>query len=107
LKHSNYITVSVKRLKIKALIDTGAGTTCISKRIVDKINLPIEPFKPGELCNLFAANATKLDALGTVNVDYNLNGLIIPFVTVVIANLNDSCILGSDFLNATSANIDF
>jgi len=54
--------------------------------IVDKIKLPIEPVKPGQLCNLFAANGTKLNALGTVNIDYNLNGLIIPFETVVLEN---------------------
>jgi len=89
------------------LVDTGSGTTCISKRIVDKIKLPIKPQNPGELCNLFTANGTKLNALGTVDVDFNLNGLVFPYVAIVIDNLSDQCILGTNFLTATSAKIDF
>ena len=48
-----------------------------------------------------------MNALGTVDIDFNLNGLLIPHVAIVIANLNDQCILGTDFLTATSAKIDF
>ena len=57
--------------------------------------------------NLFAANGSKLNAIGTIDVDFNLNGLIIPFNAIVTENISDSCILGSDFLNATCAKIDF
>ena len=61
--------------KTKALIDTGSGSTCISKHFVDKIKATIEPLTPGELCNLSAANGSRLKAIGTVDVDFNLNGL--------------------------------
>ena len=70
----------------------------MSKRIIDKCNLHVEPFKPGRLCNFTTANGGKLNAIGTVTIDYNLNGLIIPFETVVLDNLSESCIFGSDFL---------
>ena len=74
---------------------------------MDKLKLAIDPIKPGELSSLFAANGSRLKALGTVDVDFNLDGLIVPFVAIIIDNLTDACILGTDFLNMTSARIDF
>jgi len=88
-------------------VDTGAGITCVSKRIFGKCNLHIEPLKPGRLCHFTTANGGKLNAIGTVSIDFNLNGLIIPFDAVVLDNLSESCIFGSDFLDATSARMDF
>jgi len=107
LKDSSHISVFINHRKVKALVDTGAGRTCVSKRIIDKCNLHVEPFKPGQLCNFTTANGGMLNAIGTVTIDYNLNGLIVPFETIVLDNLSESCIFGSDFLDATSARMDF
>ena len=63
--------------------------------------------KPGKLSNLFAANGSRLKAIGTVDVDFNLNGLLVPFVTIVIENITDAVIIGTNFLNMTSAKLDF
>ena len=107
MKNSNYITISIMGRKTKALIDTGSGSTCISKQFVDKIKAKIEPLKPGELSNLFAANGSRLKAIGTVDVDFDLNGLLVPFVAIVIENITDAVIIGTNFLNMTSAKLDF
>jgi hypothetical protein len=45
--------------------------------------------------------------LGIAKLDFNLNGLIIPFDAVILSNLHESCIIGSNFLNATSARLDY
>jgi len=107
LKDSSYISISINHQKVRALVDTGAGTTCISKRMVDKLNLKTETLKTGKINQYFTASGTNLNAIGIAKIDFNLNGLIIPFDAVVLLNLSESCIIGVDFLNATSAKLDY
>jgi len=105
LNDSSYIWISINQKKIRALIDTGAGITCISRKLSDKLNLTFESLKPGIIKNFYIASGSSLNAVGIAKIDYNLNGLIIPFDTVVLDNLTEACIIGSNFLNATSARI--
>ena len=107
LKDSSYIWISINHQKVRALVDTGAGVTCISKKMADKLKLKIEPVKPGRIKNFSTASGTSLNAVGIAQIDFNLNGLIIPFDAFVLLNLNESLILGVDFLTATSAKLDF
>jgi len=107
LKDSSYIWISINQKKVRALIDTGAGITCISKKMADKLNLKLKSFQPGKIKSFYSASGSSLNAVGIAKINYNLNGLIISFDTVVLDNLTGACIIGSDFLNATSARIDF
>lgn len=99
--------MSIKSQKIRALVDTGSHVTCLSSRIVSKIGLTIDSLKTGDAVAYSAANGSKLNVLGTVEVDLVLNGLHVPFTATVIDNLSESCIIGSDFLRYTSAKIDY
>lgn len=71
------------------------------------MNLKVEKFKPGRIINFYNASGGSLEAVGIAKIEYNLNGLIIPFDTVVLSNLGEACIIGNNFLDATSARIDY
>ena len=107
LKDSSYIWILINQKRVRALVDTGAAVNCISAKIANKLNLKVEQFKPGKIRNFYNASGGSLEAVGIAKIEYNLNGLIIPFDTVVLSNLSEACIIGNNFLDATSARIDY
>ena len=107
ISDSNRIYVYLKGRKIRALLDTGSCATCISSDLVKTLKISIESLQPGSINSYFTANNTPLNVLGTAELDINLQGLIIPFTAVVMDNLSDRLIIGSNFLESTNAVIDY
>ena len=88
------------------MIDTGCGTSIVSKHLVHKFGLKIEKLKQGQNLILFAANGTQIHVLGSVTISIKLGGLDVPFDFLVVNDLNQNIILGVDFLESTRAQIN-
>ena len=101
-----YTTVSIGDKDIKALVDSGAAKTCMSKSLADILGLEID--SPSE--SVFTlGNGTKQPGLGLIyDVPIGINGnLIIPCTIEVLPTCPSRLILGNNWLNRAKANIDF
>lgn len=103
----NVIYVYIAKLRILALVDTGAYCTILSDKILTKLGLPIAKLGEEEFQQLRLADGKPVDLLGKADVTIKINGLAIPFQCRVLPNMAYDLILGLDFLEATRAKIDF
>jgi len=89
-----------------ALADTGSPVTLISSKIIPK-NL-LQNLTHTNL-SLVGANGTKLDILGNlkVNISFPNEATVINTNLVVVQNLCETILIGSDFLTANSCIINF
>jgi len=96
--------VQINRFQTTALLDSGAGCSCLSLRFALKINAKIKQTEHTE--KLTAADGRKLEVCGCVEVTVNLNGLQVPHTFFVISGLNSNVIFGCDFMKVTSCRLD-
>jgi O-acetyl-ADP-ribose deacetylase (regulator of RNase III) len=84
--------------------------TVISRKLCDRVTgkggYPRRGKRDPHASHLIAANKTSLKRYGNVEVDFRINGLVIPFSVAVVDQLNHDCIIGVDFLRKTMAKID-
>ena len=92
---------------VLALIDTGATRTVGSEQWRRQIEADLIQLEPEEQRFLFAADGRKVEILGKIQCDFNINGLIVPFTALIVGNLTQKLIIGQDLLRFTKANIDY
>ncbi|KAG0817456.1 hypothetical protein G6F19_012791 [Rhizopus arrhizus] len=101
-----YSTVSIGDKNIKALVDSGASKTCMSKALADALELEIDSASE----NIFTlGNGTKQPALGLIyDVPIEVKeDMVIPCTIEVLPSCPSHLILGSNWLNRAKAKIDF
>jgi hypothetical protein len=101
------VVVKIYHRLTKALIDSGAGVSLISKHLADKLRVQIQNARQESLGNLLVANSSKLHVSGITDIQLNLKGLIIPQTFYVVENLGQNLILGSDFLRTNRVVLNF
>ena len=81
---------------VRALADTGAGRTIISKDIVKRSNLPIFKAK----INLTAANDSPMTCSGQTPIAITYRDIAIKTIAIVSSDLQEEVIIGFDDLKA-------
>jgi len=99
--------VHVNRHVCRALIDTGSYHTLISKRFAERNKLCISPITCDNPANLFAANGSVLNVVGSTELPLRIQGLSFPIHALVIDSLSDDILLGTTFTNAYSVVLDY
>ena len=97
--------VKIRSNPIKAIIDTGAAVSIMTRSLMKKLNLKIE-----EASNIIVmiANRKRERALGLIrDVPIVVQGILIPITLQIIESTNDTLLLGTDWCRMTKANIDF
>lgn len=56
---------------------------------------------------LFAADGRRVEIIGKIQCDFNINGLVVPYTALIVPNLTQKLIIGQDMLKHTKANIDY
>jgi hypothetical protein len=102
--NENFLALQVNFKSVLGLIDTGAITSCISEQFARFLRLKPVPCK--EKIKLISANSSPICSLGTVDIEFSIQGLVIPFTVHVLKSLSHKLILGQDFLQSSNAVIN-
>ena len=70
----NYITVKLGRISIDALVDTGAAHSLLSESVARILKLKIQPLQEHDYSVLTAANGSKVELIGTVDLRLYIKG---------------------------------
>jgi len=98
-----YITINLSRSSFKALLDSGASSSCISNEAAISLSLPIKPSQTV----LKAANQSDMVNLGSVSTTFFVLDIPIFHSFEVVQGISFSFILGHDFFLKYSARIFF
>ncbi|KIV98353.1 uncharacterized protein PV09_09806 [Verruconis gallopava] len=98
------IRAGSSRQEVKALIDTGASTNCMSEEFAHENGLVLNQISPGMLTlqDMRAANQGKMHCVGWVATRLHLVGSEIsydPVIFAVFRNLSLGIILGNDWIS--------
>ena len=97
LHEQNRIFIKVNHVPVKALLDSGAKRTLISKKFASFCKLKIG--KPHHNLNkMYTANGQEMAIVGTALADIVVNELKMPVVFQVLENLTFDVIIGIDTL---------
>jgi predicted aspartyl protease len=89
---------------VYGLIDTGAVATCMSESFAKYLKLRLSPSP--DAFKLVSANRSPITAIGVVQADLSIQGLVVPCTFHVLKSLSHNVILGKDFLKSSGAIID-
>ena len=103
----NYLSAKIGSNSIRILIDSGSVQNLISLKLVQRLNLEVQPLLSGDLRWLFAAEGSRLKVNSFVEVNFNFSGLIIACRLLVIHNLSESVLVGTDFLKEKRVILDY
>lgn len=92
--------------KLRALIDTGAEVSLISRKMYNSLSFPPKVNK-NQKPYLQAANGESLSVVGRVNLSFKMNGLPLSHNFYVTEGLNRCVILGRDWLRMNGVRIYF
>lgn len=66
--------IKIGKIKLKALVDTGAGVSLIGKKMYDN-PFPRPKLFKDDTASLQAANSNSFIAIGNVNISFKISGL--------------------------------
>jgi hypothetical protein len=90
--------VYINGLHTKALVDTGADTSCISQSFLNKAFVTKPHLQKSHTYPILGVGQTRLRMiLGQINLAIQINGKCFKFDFHVIDNLPHSLIIGIDF----------
>ena len=89
------------------MIDTGSHFSLLSNFLAQRLHIKIQPMTPETHQSLFSASGSRLQLLGTAEVTLDISGLKIPHTFYICENLAETAIIGREFLDDSSAVIDF
>ena len=98
--------VRIDRTPAEALVDTGAVCSMIAETFAKQLKLQIEPMK-GPNHNLVSANGSRMEIIGSADLEMYIEGLIVEHTVVVARNLTPKLVLGMNFLSSFQANLNF
>jgi len=107
IENNNYITIKIGHKSIRTLLDTGSGCTIMNERVARELRLTINSLRKGDSRRLLTASGTPLYVEGSCDLNINFSGLIVPHNVLIVRNLQESLILGSDFLSKNDVIIDY
>jgi hypothetical protein len=73
--------------------------------LIQFLKIPKSKIQKQENCTLLAANNVRMEAVGTVELNIEIQDLVMPHTFSILKNLTHSSILGMDFLNANNGTI--
>jgi transposase InsO family protein/predicted aspartyl protease len=97
--------IKIGKMRYRTLIDTGADTSLISKKMFDK--LVQRPKLIKEFTNLTVANGESLTMVGKAILSFTMNRLPLTHKFSVVEGLTRNFILGRDWLKANGVRIYF
>jgi hypothetical protein len=105
-KSPTYVHIKIKNNKEKAIVDSGADTTLISKKLVNKLNIN---YKTDNQKNtrFLSASGGELNTVGHCIIDIMIGKIKIRQLCTVIENLSTNILLGTDLLTNYGATINF
>jgi len=101
------ISAIVYGAPVQMLVDSGASKCAMAQNAFLKLPKACQKFLKPVNAKLFGADQSPLKILGSIEIDIDLQGLRLRHPFLVIKNLVNSFIMGSDLLMATSAKIDY
>ena len=72
-----------------------------------ELRLTINSLRKGDSRRLLTACGTPLYVVGSCDLNINFSGLIVPHNVLIVCNLQENLILGSNFLSKNDVNIDY
>ena len=101
----NSCLVKLQQLQYRALVDSGAEISLISKKAFEglRYSVPLERKR----VSLQSVNGGKLNTLGSVDLEMKIGGLRLRQTFVVVSDLNRHVILGKDFLFGNGVRLYF
>ena len=103
----NFIYVQINGLTQKALLDTGSSIcTCSIAKLRQIINTNDIKLEKPKIPYVHGISSGPVPILGMISLDINIGGAIFPQDFHIFKNINQSPIIGLDFLTATHASID-
>ena len=67
----------------------------------------IDSLKTGDSTQLFTASGTPLFVVGKCDIEINFSGLLVPHTVLIVRNLQENFILGTDFMRQNKVILDF
>ena len=104
--HENCIFVKCGSRTVKALIDSGATKSCVTKHMVRSCNGTILKSDCGT-DYMYTADGTPIEIVGTTVLDINVQGLKMPTKFNVMKKLTHGLILGLDFMIKHEVHLNF
>lgn len=105
--NGNFVTLRFGKTTLDVLIDTGASKSMMNENTAHRLKLKITPLQSNEYANLFSANGSRISVSGTVEVTLHLQGAIVNHTVYVSPNLLHNFLLGTDFLMANEATVNY
>ena len=96
--------IFINNVEIRAIVDTGAATCAISKRLLDETHNEIQ--NPSNV-RCIMANGSKIASLGKSVIEIEIDEIITEIEVEVINSQDRMLIIGNDFMSEWKANIDF
>ena len=96
--------VTINNTSIKAIVDTGAATSAISRRLLKEVGYDINKSST-MIC--VTVDGTKTASLGKSTIKVEIDEIITDIDVEVINSQDRTLIIGNDFLKEWKANIDF
>ena len=93
--------IYINNEKLSAVVDSGAATSIMTKKLMDKLGYKIN--EPSKL-TIVTANGSRIRSLGKINrVPLELEDEFIPTTFQVLDSVDDTLILGNDWLQKVQA----
>jgi len=88
-------------------VDTGAAHSLLSESVARILKLKIQPLQEHDYSDLTAANGSKVELIGTVDLRLYIKGLIIYKTVRIAKQLFPRMLLGVDFLATNKATVTY
>ena len=88
--------MKISKQKYRALVDTGADKTLLSRRVYNTLSNP-PPLRRADI-NLESVTGTQLKIDGAIELSFVVAGLKLRYTFYVVPNLDRNAIIGRDFL---------
>ena len=98
-----FINVFFKRVRIKALYDTGAAVSVINEHVFRHIRnsgAPVRPVHHGNFPRLSTASGSHMQILGIFNIEMTIAGRTFSAPLVVSPDIQNQCIIGMNIIRA-------
>ena len=107
LINDSFIVTHINRRVTRCLLDSGSRYSLASLSWCQSHNIPIKPLEFGQQTNLWSANGSPLQIHGSISLDIRIKGLNFPTDLLVISDLSDQIILGTNFMSTYNVILDY